>query len=82
MCLSPVSRCLNVRYVRNYSGKKAIHFFQRMPENRGTPNSDSSRRLTIAGAHSRRFQQEKDQNFLFFSRMKVRSKSDMRNSVM
>ncbi|QDT30502.1 hypothetical protein Enr10x_58680 [Gimesia panareensis] len=70
-----------MRYVGNYSGKKAIHFFQRMPQNRGKSNTDRSRCLMITGAPSRRFPLENDQFFLFFSRMKVRVKEDMRKSA-
>ncbi|WP_299465529.1 hypothetical protein [uncultured Gimesia sp.] len=69
----------DVRYVRNYSGKKAISFFQKGPQNSEKTNAAACRRSKKSGATLRPLTPEKDEIFLFFQRVKSTAAADKRN---
>jgi len=65
--------------VRNYSGKNAFSFFQKVPQNSGKTNAACSRCVPNFCAEIRHLTPEKDQIFLFLWRVKSKSAEDMRN---
>tara|TARA_R110002095_G_scaffold28595_3_gene28484 strand:+ start:159 stop:491 length:333 start_codon:yes stop_codon:yes gene_type:complete len=69
----------DVRYVRNYSGKKGISFFQKGPQNSEKTNAAVCRHSRKSGATLRHWTPEKDEIFLFFQRLKSTAAADMRN---
>tara|TARA_R110002111_G_scaffold117466_4_gene179533 strand:- start:12707 stop:13213 length:507 start_codon:yes stop_codon:yes gene_type:complete len=69
----------DVRYVRNYSGKKALSFFQKGPQNSEKTNAAACRHSRKSGDTLRHLTPKKDENFLFFQRVKSTAAADMRN---